>query len=89
MMLGGVFDRFPELRYVITEGGASWIPQRLDEVDALIARTSNWSDFAAHIGREPTMRRRAREYWQDNCWAGASFLSPHEARRRAEIVWTR
>ncbi len=85
MMLGGVFDRFPTLRYVLAEGGASWIPQKLDEIDALIDRTSSWSEFASHIGREATMQRTAWDYWRENCWAGASFISPHEARRRHEI----
>ena len=85
MMLGGVFDRFPTLRYVLAEGGASWVPQKLDEIDALIARTSSWSEFAAHIGREATMQRSAWDYWRDNCWVGASFMSPHDARRRREI----
>ncbi|MGD9795390.1 MAG: amidohydrolase family protein, partial [Acidimicrobiia bacterium] len=85
MMFGGVFDRFPGLRYLIAEGGASWIPLKLDEIDAMVARTSSWSEFAAHIGRESTMQRGAWDYWRDNCWAGASFISPHEARRRHEI----
>jgi predicted TIM-barrel fold metal-dependent hydrolase len=85
MMLGGVFDRFPTLRYVLAEGGASWVPQKLDEIDALIDRTSSWSEFAAHIGREATMQRSAWDYWRDNCWVGASFMSPHDARRRREI----
>jgi predicted TIM-barrel fold metal-dependent hydrolase len=31
------------------------------------------------------MQRTAWDYWRDNCWAGASFISPHEARRRHEI----
>jgi predicted TIM-barrel fold metal-dependent hydrolase len=85
MMLGGVFDRFPTLRYVLAEGGASWVPQKLDEIDALIDRTSSWSEFAAHIGREATMQRSAWDYWRENCWVGASFMSPHDARRRREI----
>lgn len=85
MMLGGVFDRFPALRYVIAEGGASWVPQKLDEIDALIDRASSWSAFASHIGRDATMQRSAWDYWRENCWAGASFISPHEARRRYEI----
>lgn len=85
MMLGGVFDRFPGLRFVIAEGGASWIPQRLDEIDALVARTSSWSEFADHIGRTSTMQRSAHEYWKSNCWVGASFMSPYDARRRHEI----
>lgn len=85
MMFGGVFDRYPDLRYVVTEGGADWITQRLDEIERLIDRKNSWRDFAEFIGRESTMQRRAWEYWQDNCFVGASFMSRGEARRRHEI----
>jgi predicted TIM-barrel fold metal-dependent hydrolase len=85
MMLGGVFDRFPALRLVLTESGADWIDAKLDEIDRLLDRTSSWSSFASFIGREATMERRPWEYWESNCWVGASFMSRGEARRRDRL----
>jgi predicted TIM-barrel fold metal-dependent hydrolase len=85
MMFGGIFDRFPRLRYIVTEGGADWIDTKLDEMDRLLDRTNSWSAFASFIGRESTMQRRPWEYWESNCWVGASFMSRGEAQRRHRI----
>ena len=42
MLLAGVFERFPRLKFVMTEQGVSWVPERLATLD----------DFAA-AGRNP------------------------------------
>ena len=33
MLAGGAFDRFPDLRFVLTEQGCSWIPKTLGQLD--------------------------------------------------------
>jgi len=38
MMLGGVFDRFPDLRFILTEIRADWIPTMLVPLDAVYDR---------------------------------------------------
>ena len=37
MILGGVFERNPELQFVLTEAGCAWIPPFLKQMDDLMA----------------------------------------------------
>jgi predicted TIM-barrel fold metal-dependent hydrolase len=71
LMVGGVFERFPNLQYVLTETLVDWVPGMLRYIDGLV-RNSDWMAFAQFIGREPTMQRTASDYWSTNCHAAAS-----------------
>ena len=75
MMLGGVFDRYPRLRLVITEIRLDWIPATLSHLDAVYEQRR--ADLPA--------TRRPSEYWRDNCLAGASFMHKVEVEMRHEI----
>jgi predicted TIM-barrel fold metal-dependent hydrolase len=85
MILGGVFERFPNLRYAVTEGGSGWIPERLAMLDAILQRTNDWQAFADFLGRANPLRRTALEVWQQNCFVGASTMSAAEGRLRRQI----
>jgi predicted TIM-barrel fold metal-dependent hydrolase len=85
MILGGVFDRYPTLRYVVTEGSSGWIPERIGTIDLLLAVASDWQEFATFLGQSNPLRRTAREVWDQNCFVGASGLTPAEGARRKEI----
>lgn len=74
-MLGGVFDRHPQLRMMITEVRADWIPATL----ALLDRV--WEN---NRDRLPA-KRRPSEYWGVNCIAGLSFMNRAELAMRHEI----
>jgi hypothetical protein len=45
MMIGGVFERFPTLRYVLVETMCDWIPGTIRFMDGLAGR-SDWMEFA-------------------------------------------
>jgi predicted TIM-barrel fold metal-dependent hydrolase len=75
MMYGGVFDRHPDLRLVMTEVRLDWIPTNLVYLDAL---------YDTHRHDLPAQRRPS-EYWHDNCLAGASFVHKVEVEMRHEI----
>jgi hypothetical protein len=40
MIMGGVFERFPGLKYILTEQCAAWIPERLLQLDQIWDRPS-------------------------------------------------
>ncbi len=75
MMLGGVFDRHPDLRLMLTEVRGDWIPATLGQLDSL---------YEKHRAEVPA-RRRPSEYWQSNCLSGLSFMHRSEVEMRHEI----
>jgi predicted TIM-barrel fold metal-dependent hydrolase len=75
LMAGGVFDRHPDLRLLMTEVRADWLPETLRHFDAT---------YAAHRDRLPSARRPS-EWWESNCLAGVSFMHKAEIERLAEI----
>ena len=75
MMLGGVFDRHPDLKLVMTEVRLDWVPAMLAHLDAIYDACRD--DLPA--------QRRPSEYWHSNCLGGASFMHKVEVEMRDEI----
>ncbi len=75
MMLGGVFDRFPDLRFLLTEVRADWVPTMLAHLDAVYERSR--ADISA--------QRKPSEYWHENCLQSMSFVHKCEVPMRHEI----
>ena len=75
LMLGGVFDRHPDLKLVLTEIRLDWIPATLRHLDAIYEE--NRADLPA--------LSKPSEYWPTNCLAGASFIHKAEVKMRHEI----
>jgi predicted TIM-barrel fold metal-dependent hydrolase len=75
MMLGGVFDRHPDLKLLLTEIRLDWIPATLRHLDRV---------YEEHRADLPA-KRTPSEYWPTNCLAGASFIHQAEVAMRHEI----
>ncbi len=78
MMLGGVFDRFPELKLAFVETEAWWIGPMIEHLDRRMSMGDDWTEFAQFIKRERAFSRLASEYWHDNCYAGISPFHPSQ-----------
>lgn len=71
LIFGGVFERFPQLKFVLTEVSEFWIPHLLEMMDvrASVKHTSGkLGDFRSNLTMAPS------EYFKRNCWVGASAL---------------
>jgi predicted TIM-barrel fold metal-dependent hydrolase len=68
MMLGGVFDRHPSLKLMMTEVRADWLPATLRQLDARYVE--HRADLPAKLSPS--------EYWQRNCLVGLSFMHKGE-----------
>ena len=87
LIFGGVVERHPNLRVVLTEQGTSWIPRGLDTLDWFHRRmTFGGAAEAAFFGAATKgMSMTPTEYFRRNFWVGASFLRPSESPLRYDV----
>jgi predicted TIM-barrel fold metal-dependent hydrolase len=72
MILGGVFDRFPDLRVAFVETEADWIAPTLRKLDRRLKWDDDWTGWAKILQRDRAFTRLASDYWASNCFAGIS-----------------
>jgi predicted TIM-barrel fold metal-dependent hydrolase len=70
LMLAGVFDRFPTLRFVLTEVRSDWLPATLSTLD-------QWYE-----DEDTPLRRKPSEYWGSNCFVTPSSIHRAEVEGR-------
>lgn len=74
LLMSGVFERFPSLKYIITESGCAWVPDTLAALDRIHLGVQ-----AGAIGElkydqsEWRLKEPPSFYARRNCWYGASF----------------
>ncbi len=83
LLWSGVFERFPRLTFVATECGCFWAPDLLWTSDIAYDREHAskklGSQLTAHLSMRPS------EYFDRNCFIGASNTRRRELARRYEI----
>jgi predicted TIM-barrel fold metal-dependent hydrolase len=78
MIFGGVFDRHPKLKVVVTENGVQWLPSLIRDMESF---------FDTHGGApvRSYLERRPAEYFDDHVYLGGSLMKRYEAEMRGEI----
>ena len=86
LILGGVLEENPSLIVVFTEEGLAWIPSQLNAMDGFFdsvrenAFVQNELTYGTQVAQRLTLR--PSEYWQRQCYAGASFMHQSETKIR-------
>ena len=79
MLFAGVFDRYPNLRIVVTEQPGQWFKTKMDDLDSL--------QWMANMPKKPS------DYIREHVFLGASFMSRFEAEDAIEndywqnVIW--
>ena len=79
LIMSGVFDRFPGLKFVMTEQGTSWLPPALTRMDDIHNSMVNGRIGEIGMPKSGALPHRPSDYFRRNCFLGASFPSPGEA----------
>jgi predicted TIM-barrel fold metal-dependent hydrolase len=83
LIWGGVFEKFPGLKVVVSETGTAWmLPPWLRLLDHHYTDTQfsqKLGDFRSHLSKKPS------EYFRENVGIGASCMPRHDADIRHEI----
>ena len=82
MLLTGVFERFPRLGMAVTEAGSYWAADMLWRLDMMASRDHGARKMADTHG---TLTMLPSEYFDRNCFIGASNTRRRELARRYEI----
>lgn len=85
LIMGGVFERFPRLRFILTESGCAWAPQLLKQMDAMYLAWKMGAIGEIDTSRDPALKELPSFYAKRNCWYGASFPGPADVAGR-EVV---
>jgi predicted TIM-barrel fold metal-dependent hydrolase len=83
LIWSGVFEQFPRLKFVVTECGAFWAADLLWMMDTVFEREHGSRKLGSQLTAQMSMR--PSEYFDRNCWIGASNTRRRELARRYEI----
>ncbi|NRA01015.1 MAG: amidohydrolase [Myxococcales bacterium] len=92
LIMGGVFERFPKLRYILTESGAAWAPKLMRGMDAMYLAWKMGAIGEIDTSKDPALEELPSFYARRNCWYGASFPSPADIKGRdvvgvEKVLW--
>ena len=78
MIFGGVFDRHPKLKVVVTENGVQWLPSLVRDMESFFD-THGGAPVRSYLSKRPS------EYVDDHVFLGGSLMNHSDAEMREEI----
>jgi predicted TIM-barrel fold metal-dependent hydrolase len=84
LILSGVFERHPHLKYSVAENGAWWLPDILKRMDEKWIGSHTTRKFGAEAFRGELVMKPS-EYMNRNCYLAASTPSEDDVDRRHAI----
>jgi predicted TIM-barrel fold metal-dependent hydrolase len=84
-IIGGVFERHPRLKFVMTEQGCAWIPPVLQGLDAFHSQMSAGRIGEINYAEDQVLPMKPSEYFARNCFVGVSFPSRGEAKAMRKV----
>ncbi len=89
LVLSGVFERFPALKYVLAEQGCAWVPPVLESWDTF-HREMRDTGRVGELGfpAEEVLPLSPSEYVKRNVWFAASFPGKGEVAAAREVLGT-
>jgi predicted TIM-barrel fold metal-dependent hydrolase len=86
LIFSGVLERHPTLTVILTEGGANWIPEHLEQLDRIYRDGKDERGFRRFLSPAvQPLSLTPGEYFHRNFYVGASLFLRSEAQRRYEI----
>jgi len=85
LIMSGVFERFPGLRFVMTEQGVAWAVEELQRMDGYHQQMKGGRIGELGMDAGIQLPMKPSEYFDRNVWIGASFPSPSEAAAIREV----
>jgi predicted TIM-barrel fold metal-dependent hydrolase len=78
MIFGGVFDRHPKLKVVVTENGVQWLPSLVRDMESFFD-THGGAPVRSYLAKRPS------EYFDEHVFLGGSLMNHADAEMREEI----
>ena len=79
LMLSGAYEKFPKLKYILTESGCAWVKPMLDQLDRIhLGFKMGAIGEMNYRGMAWPLKDKPSDYAARNCFYGASFPSKAE-----------
>ena len=85
LIMSGVFERFPALKFVVTEQGCAWLPSTLLKLDGMHYAASTGRMGELKMDPDTILPKRPSEYFHSNVWVGVSFPGRREAKAMRKL----